>query len=480
MSDFDFLKKFAKDFDKERFLEYAEEEWEKIATSLDALTRKKQRRRLLSLWALPLAASMVFTLLGYLLWQTGSRADKMQAEIVCLQKQLVLKNGVILSDTTVHHVVTIQFDTIYRTVVFQTSSAYSRQSNFFPNNLGISEDFIYQKSQNNQPVNINQKEHKGNYPFQNMSNDTAFPENTGNESFTNKKNDDLVLARPTIAMDNFTNIRKSPAHLERNPEPSTKLDQYSVEEKAPQKMDLSMLLLKGILLPEDRIKKHLNNGLDKAVIARVTLPPRVPLIHRKRLHDAMIGFTGGILFPNTRYALPLSSYSFGLNGQMAYVNYIRVTAGIEFDQTNFKVSSSALDNSYIPPPPSPPTPDDDFNFVEVGQPLWDFSLGLRYLFLPDKKLHPFIEAAWVGELTLEQKLKYEFLNRLTKEENYTVVPRNDPWFNAAGLQFELGTEWVFNKRFSFGLGGLYHRQFNTSVPLLSERWGIKVGLNCSF
>ena len=118
MSDFDFLKEFAKNLDRERLYEPDDADWEKLAVALDAQAQAKRRRHLLFAWALPLAASVAFILLGTLLWQTSSKTAKMQAEIVRLQKELGMKNGVTLADTTVHHVVTIQFDTIYRTVVF--------------------------------------------------------------------------------------------------------------------------------------------------------------------------------------------------------------------------------------------------------------------------------------------------------------------------------------------------------------------------
>ncbi len=479
MSDFDFLKEFAKNLDRERLYEPDDADWEKLAVALDAQAQAKRRRHLLFAWALPLAASVAFILLGTLLWQTSSKTAKMQAEIVRLQKELGMKNGVTLADTTVHHVVTIQFDTIYRTVVFLTSSAHSMQSNFYHNNFGQGADSSFQKNQNKQLVNINQKGTEGNIRFQNVSKDTTLSAKTRAETILQKVNG-LVTARPINALDSFTNIRTTPADLAKIQERSTTPDQSPVEDRVPQKMDLSMLPLKGILLPESRRKQYLPNAFDMAVMVPAPTPPRVPLIHRLRPHDAMIGFTGGMLFPQTTDAIPRNSYILGLNGQMAFGHHLRLMVGAEHGWTNFKVNSSVLDNSNIPQPPTPPSPNDVLDYVKVDQPLWDFSLGLRYVFAPEKRLRPFIEAAWIGEQPQEQTLRYNFKNQVTEEETITLVPRNDARFNANGLQIGMGTEWAFAKRLSLGLEGMYQRQYGTTVPLLAERWGVKVGIAYSF
>lgn len=481
MSDFDFLKEFSKNLDRERLHEPADADWEKLAASLDAQAQGKRRRHLMFAWALPLAASVAFILLGTLLWQTSSQADKMQAEIVRLQTELSMQNGAILADTTVHHIVTIQFDTIYRTVVFQTSPAYSRQSNFYPNNFGHGADSIFQKSQNTQLVNTNQKRTEDNIPFQNVSKDTnaiTLSAKTSTETALQKVNV-LVKAEALAEVDSFTKSRTIPADLVKIQARSTTPDQSPAEDRVPQKMDLSMLPLKDILPPKSRHKQYLPIAFDMAVMVQAT-PPRVPLISRLHPQDAMIGFTGGMLFPQTKDAIPRNSYTLGLNGQIAFGNHLRLLAGAEHGRTNFKVNGSALDNSNIPPPPTPPTPNDVFDYVQVEQPLWDFSLGLRYVFAPEKKLSPFVGATWVGEQTMEQTLKYEFRNQVTQEEIYTLVPRNDARFNASGLRLELGAEWAFGKRMSLGLGGMYQRQYGTSVPLLAERWGVKAEVAYSF
>ncbi|MDX2281560.1 MAG: hypothetical protein NW218_18375 [Saprospiraceae bacterium] len=479
MSDFDFLKEFAKNLDRERLHEPADADWEKLAASLDAQAQAKRRRHLMFAWALPLAASVAFILLGTLLWQTSSQADKMQAEIVRLQKELGMKNGVNLADTTVHHVVKIQFDTIYRTVVFQTSLAYSKQSNFHPNNFGQGADSIFQKDQNRQLVNINQKGTESNITFQNESKDTSQSAKPGVETILQKING-IVTSRPIDAVDSFSNIRTTPADLTKIQERSITPDQSPFEDRVPQKMDLSMLPFNDILPPKSLRKRSLPSGFDMVVMVPAPAPPRVPLIRRLRPHDTGIGFTGGMVFPQTKDATPRNSYTLGLSGQMAFGNHLRLLAGAEHGWTNFKVNSSVLDNSNIPPPPTPPTPNDELDYVQVDQPLWDFSMGLRYIFAPEKRLRPFIGAAWMGEQTQEQTLRYNFKNQVTKEETITLVPRNDARFNANGLQIGMGAEWTFTKRLSLGLEGMYQRQYGASVPLLAERWGMKAGVSYRF
>ena len=479
MSDFDFLKEFAKNLDRERLHEPADADWDKLAASLDTQERGKRRRRLILAWAFPLAASVVFALLGSLLWQASSRADKMQAEIVRLQTELGMKNGIILNDTTVQHVVTIQFDTVYRTVVFQPSSAYSIQSSFYPNNFEQNIDSIYQKSLNKQLVNINQKDTKRNTLLQNVSKDTTLSAKTDAETSPQKGNG-FITAKPLNAVDSFTNFRTLPADLVKIHENLTFPNQGPVKDRDPQKMDLAMLPFNDILLPKSLRKQSLPNAFDMAVLVSAPGPLRVPLIRRLRPHDAMIGFTGGMVFPQTKDAIPRNSYILGMNGQMTFGNHLRLLAGAEHGWTNFKVNSSALDNSNIPQPPTPPTPNDELDYVQVDQPFWDFSMGLRYIFAPEKRLRPFIGAAWIGEQTQEQTLRYNFKNQVTEEETITLVPRNDARFNANGLQIGMGAEWTFTTRLSLGLEGMYQRQYGASVPLLAERWGLKAGVSYSF
>lgn len=452
MSDFDFLKEFGKDLDRERLLEYVEADWEKLAASLYAQERDKRRRRRMFALAFPLAASAIFILLGTLLWQTRSRADRMQAEIVRLQTELSSKNEL---DTTVQHIALIQYDTIYRTLVVQLHSGYSLESDFNPNNNHA--DSIAKKIQN-QFVAKNKPQGVGtNNPLQNKSNEVkslAQVTETGGEVIQKKSNEFLTDGGINLP-DSVANIPESPTDSVKTEAGATVSDQPHIEDSSTQKSNITVM----IPAPHNL---------------------RVPLLRRLRPHDAMIGFTSGMLFPQTKDAIPRNSYTLGLNGQIAFGRHLRLLAWAEHGWTTFKVNGSTLDNSNIPPPPTPPTPDDVFDYVQVEQPLWDFSLGLRYVFLPGKPLHPFIGAAWVGEQTQEQKLKYEYRNQVTEEEIYTLVPRDDSRFNPNGLQISLGAEWLFTKSLSLVLEGIYQRQYGTSVPLLKERWGLKTGLAYSF
>jgi opacity protein-like surface antigen len=72
------------------------------------------------------------------------------------------------------------------------------------------------------------------------------------------------------------------------------------------------------------------------------------------------------------------------------------------------------------------------------------------------------------------------MNNITEEESYTLVPYNDARFNLSGLQLGAGVEWTFSRRLTLGLEGIYQRHYDTSVLLLAERWGIKLGITHTF
>ncbi len=257
-----------------------------------------------------------------------------------------------------------------------------------------------------------------------------------------------------------------------DPRPSQSADgfQREVQKKLPTKI---------IGPPQSHLKQRPLSAADFAVALPLASPSPVPMIRRLRPQNAMVSITGGMLFSQTRGVEYHNNYSLGLMGQLAFGRHLRLLAGAEHSSANFRAHGSGLPDFRVPPP-TPPTPNDDLKVVELRQPIWDFLFGLRYVFTPEKRLHPYVSAGWLGQFVQEQTLRYEFLNGLTEAETYVIVPRNNDYFNANGLQLGIGLEWAFTKRLSLGLEGLYRRQASTLVPLLVERWGLKTGLGYRF
>jgi len=461
MSDFDFLKEFGKNLDQERHFEASDDNWEKVATALNTGVQRERRRRRVLLLAWPLAASLAIAGLGTSLFKTMNRADEMQAEIFQLKEKADAENSHYTSDTVQTHFSVVQYDTVYRTVFIDRYVSPT----------------IYRIGQSNRNDAIS-KEAAGIAEYaqtQIGTNEILIGENTSPKDIkgTNPSATQLV-ARSAKDMENGNSLNRT-------------IDAGIKGQQQVQSPDSIAFKNNLILFLKPRpLETRILHSLSKRPLLRkgtVMLPmtsAQVSLIQRLRPHDFAVGVTGGMLFPiTTPQATPLNSYTLGIAGQMGIGRHWQLHAGIERGWADFQVTASGLDNSNIPQL-SPPTPNDMLEYVRVDQPLWDFSLGLGYVFTPEKRLRPFIGMAWVGEQTQEQTLRYEFKNQVTEEETYILAPYNDTRFNPNGLQIGLGAEWTFAKQLSFGIEGIYQRQYNTTVPMLAKRWELKAGVVYNF
>ncbi len=480
MSDFDFLKEFGKNLDRERPIEPSDTDWEKINAVLDRQEHSKRRRRLLLTWAFPLAASVALLLLGSLLWQNRLQTNAMQDEIARLQKELLIKDTIILTDTTIQHISFTQYDTVYRTVVIQTIDQRSIKQRFSQKDIQTG-DFIAQTKYLQRAI----KEQSKTFHIKSLQRGTQNVSIAGETPNTGKyliQQKDSLLQKVS-ALNNSSDSLNS-TFLDHNKAENIQtnistFNQSLIGDSLALKHSLAALPLKNILPSSTHYMHRLPEIFDLMASAPIHKPPPASIIRRLRPHSGMVSVTAGLLFTQTDDAEPRNNYTLGLNGQIAFGRHWWVFAGLERGQTSFKVRGLDLDHFHLPAPP-PPTQNDVMKYVEIKQPLWDFSLGLRYVFTPEKRLRPFIGAAWLGEQQQEQTLKYEFYNQFTKEESYVLVPRNDTRFNAHGLQIGLGAQWAFTKRLSFGLEGTYQWQDGPSAFLLGERWVLKTGLSYSF
>jgi hypothetical protein len=480
MNDFDFLKQFAQNLDREELHEPTESDWEKLAGALSAHERGKRRRRLILAWAFPMAASTLFIILGSMLMQSRFRVDRMQTEIVRLQTEISMGKNISLTDTFVQHLSVVHYDTIYRTVLLQNFITQASDLIYHPANSIGGMNPIGQNMQN-RDVTLNQQQKTENNPLvQNIT--RAIDTGT---TFTAIDRYISIPQANTVQSAAMVKNGESNAQDRYAGQADSIKNQIGVNDSGSEGSikwmnSLPALSNKSIVLPKSQLTKRLPDGFEMTVGLPAPAPPRVPMIRRLKPHNLMAGVNAGMLFPQTQDAEPSNSYIYGVDGQMAFGRNIRMIAGFNYGWSNFKVGSSALDNSGIPPL-TPPTPNDILDFVLVKQPLRDFSIGINYVLFPDKRLRPYISVSWVAEQTLEQTLKYEFKNQMTEEETYVLVPsNNNTHFNLNGLKTGAGLEWAFAKQFSLGLEGFYQLQNASALPLLSERWGLRTGLAYSF
>lgn len=448
MSEFDFDKEFADDLRKERLFEPTNTGWNKVAADLDALESRRRRRRRFALWAWPIAASAAFVFFGLALLHAYNQVGMMQDEIARLKAGATEKSNIVLTDTTIRHLAVIRYDTIYRTVVMyravpdrsdqrntqpavpQSTAAITvgvalqgdtiHQENSMPKRQGADSKIRYAGADS---IRINQAEQAG------------------------------ITAQPDAAM-----LHNPPA----------------ISDKQSDMAVLPSLLPEQIDNPSARADYHLPD-MGLLLIPAPAERRRDKIIRRFRPHNAMVGVMAGIVFQQTQRAAPVNTYLAGVSGELAFGQHIRLRGSAAYLPTSFRVTPSGQAELDIPVV-APPTPNDQLHHIRIEQPLWDFSLGLQYVFVPGKRLRPYVSVAWVGEKIQKQKLQYEFTNQITEEEVYIRAPRAGSRFYSKELQVGLGADWAFAKRLSFRLEGMYQRQFSTDAPLLPDRWGITGGV----
>ena len=476
MNDFDFLKQFAQNLDREEVHEPTESDWNKVVEALSVRDQRKRRRRALLAWAFPVAASTVFVILGTMLMQSRSYADSMQSEIVQLQKEINLWKTTSQVDTFVQHVTLIQHDTIYRTVLItQASDLKFNPENSAGGLMTVDRNTAYPNGQvsqqiksenNNSLLNSTQTPNTRN-GFGTVDSSTTTPviDVVQHESLINNRDGSMEIGIVGVE----DSINNQPG------------ENNAANSKTENRLG-NLSNLPGISIPtlKSQFTKRLPDGFDLAVGLPAPEPQRPTLIHRLKPRNAMVDVTGGVLIPRSKDGVPGNNFIFGVNGKMAFGSHLRLVAGFEYGWINFKVKGSELEQNDIPEI-APPSSDDELKYVLLKQPVRDVSIGLNYVFIPEKRLHPYIGMSWVGEQTLEQTLNYEFQNTTNGEESNVYVPRsNNVYFNTNGLKIGLGLEWTFAKQFSMGLEGSYLRRNPPTVPLLSERYGIKASLAYSF
>ncbi|MEZ4927459.1 MAG: hypothetical protein R3A50_14365 [Saprospiraceae bacterium] len=478
MNDLDFLKEFGKNLDRERPHEPSDAQWANVKAALDKESERNRCNRLIFIWAIPTAATVLLAVLSGFLWKSMERAGNMQAEIERLEKVLETKNDVTFSDSSTRHLVVIQYDTIYRTVVLQTTQNQYKTQGINTSEFAHNADILPDKSQELQTQNISSDIAGNKAPVQQKSDNT---------SLTNKVENSIIQIADTLnntsepitisQIDDSQEIEPGSNMLQTKLNASSSTSGFdAIEEKNV----LAELPPKNITTPKSHYKRFKPTAFEMAMDLKAPINAQDQVKHRFSPKDAMVSITSGLLFPQTKEAIPRNSYSLGINGQFTLGRNFRIVAGAEHGSTSFTAKSSALDNSNIPQPPSPPTPDDVFDHVQVDQPLWDFTLGMRYIFSPHKQFLPFIGASWLAEQPQEQILRYNFKNQQTDEETIILVPHNDAPFNANGFQIGMGAEWQFGKQLNLGLEAQYQRLFKNSEPLLAERIGLKASLGYRF
>jgi Outer membrane protein beta-barrel domain len=478
MSEFDFLKEFGKDMDREQPHNFGDADWKGIESRLDSQDIVQSRRRRFAIWSLPLASLAGFILLGVALWQSNQKTDLLQANLEQLQASITLKNTSTTSITTIDSIISVvKYDTIYRTV-FVTREV--NKNTIVSSNSGLENQIIIENSF------LRKKENE-----------------TGFKQITPQRKDKIGENANLVPTENLTNLiletKNTTLGTQGVLENQTTnwLENQTVVENTEDRNSLmtSKLASNNDLLNKNRSIEILPIRPIKAIEVKKNQPlPDLSLVlqiepihnYKEELIEKIkpekkleIGLRTGLLFPYNEHVKSQSGYNAGINAGFKLWKHLHLTAGADLGQVEFTVRANDISRTQIPTL-LPPTPNDVLKSVQIKHPLVDFSLGLRYSFRDNKPLKPYFSAAWLTQNSFEQNLKYEFYNAVIDDERFIKKHINDRNSFSNGFQIGFGADWRLRKHWLLGIEGVYQKQFSRGISLLEQRLNVRTGVKYSF
>ena len=168
-----------------------------------------------------------------------------------------------------------------------------------------------------------------------------------------------------------------------------------------------------------------------------------------------------------------------INVDLKYGRNWRISTGLEFFKVYQEIDAITDDISYYPIAKSNDRRD-ILQEVALDSRFLQIPLGLRYVFMPDKFLRPYLHTSVLARRVLQQNFSYTYAERFDPHflnRQFTVSP-----FLFSGVKFGTGIEIDMYSRLSARLEGYYSRDFNNPAYQYDRLiyWGVNGGLNFEF
>jgi hypothetical protein len=479
MNDFDFLKEFGKNLDKAQPHDFTDADWKDMDSRLEAQFLKEKKRLYWKTWMLPLAAALGFLTMGYALWENMLKSAKMQSEIQQLKVNLEAKNNIILQqDTVVRTVNIIKFDTVYRTVILtqkgnrkMQNSAINSEENDSKFHQNIEQrsfknpnEISLKKGQVEQLKTVNNNQISQDFFSTNETEMSSLALKKIDYYPNNEKNQILFPEKENLISTENTND-KSIFNQTKGAEKSTKL-----------------LHLNAIKVPVNLIKSINSYELPDAniLVKPVSnLASKSGIIRKFRPHNFTLGIHQGAVVFDNKNREANAAFTKGLSLEMALTKRLHLLGGIDFAKVDFEVKSNDL-NQFDIPIISPPAANYTLIEVQIKQPFFNYSMGLRYDIFKRKRLQPYFTLAYVGEKTLDQSLDYDFYQSSNGDKVTTRRQRFNHDDFTSGVKGSIGVDWLVFKRWSLGMNGYVQNQYSHRNSFLEERVGLIGGIKYHF
>jgi len=202
--------------------------------------------------------------------------------------------------------------------------------------------------------------------------------------------------------------------------------------------------------------------------------PLLYYLYPLRPKGLQLSVHGGGVLPVGHKMGHQSGFSGGMGMAVEFSPSLRMWA----DASYFKIflETDEMDDAMGVPVVDPPSDDLVFVKAEVLTPSFQFSAGMQYLFLADKKLSPFLGLGYASVSVLPHDVIYDFKNPDTETEwNLDTRVQNSSWQTGFVL-FQGGAEYKISEYWSAWLGTGYRAHWGNagllSPRMLSLRGGV--------
>lgn len=425
MDDQAFDKQFSDKLRQAGAPDFSEEDWEKLSPRLDSVQRKQWR--MLPLWWLGVLSGLLLcSNFGW--WWMWKQTEKQQETLETSWKNF-RREAVTVHDTTYSKVVIYQFDTIYRTVSFQT--VYTPDSN--EKELSSLSGSINANSSQlptlSEPISKLE-------PYKTQNRDKA---ETG---ITSQENGERTL--------NYTWIAGARDLLPIQP---VLLTLPPRKFRIPEK--------EMVVVPQKQART----------------PNQLILLPRK----FRLGLEGGLTVPVAPQLSGNSGFLIGLTGEFAFSEQLALTIGGTYSGISF-YGEHYEEGIGLPPLISP---GDDyilkhFETEEGLKPIYQVNTGLRYWLRSSRRLSPYLGLGYAAQWHPEFELKLEYYDPVLNAEKEVSLEVPSLGKPISLLELNGGVRYRLLSKLALQAGAAYHFKIDANQSGIPQFWGIKSAVLYSF
>lgn len=408
--------------------DFSDEDWERLHPLLDAQHRR--RWRAIPLWWLGILSGLLLcsNIFWWWMWrQSEQNSNSFRNEWYATKQGLPTA-----PDTSWEKIVVVQYDTVYKTLVYRTIAAPTAST---------SESIAANK--NSSGSSAGQTADSDNLVNQPIASGSEMAPIEAPVLVTGIENSDEYV-------DNITD--SLPAAI-----PQEHL--FSADERLPSDITAEQTPARKDTLPEADIPA-----------TPIKKQPRPPLLIPRKFR---IGAGAGIVLPKSAYLSTNSGYLAYVSSEIAFSEQLALTLEAAFGGISFR--GTEYDEKLGLPPHSTPGVDYSLQYFETDEgikPIAQFTLGMRYWLVAQRRLSPYLGLGYAMQWHPSYELKIEYKNQVSgQEKEFSVeVPFNSSPVSL--LDLNAGLRYRFFKHWRWQTGLSYQFKLDANQPGIPRFWGL--------